>query len=157
MKHLLLWLGLIAVALTARAESVQAEIEVPYSPLSTNRVALTKACGGTVKATWSCRAGDFYGWDALFAQLTVTNTGSRPMWGQCCLVFYDRNKRVIGSAAQAFTSRRGLKPRSARTLNSCHIILPQDSYKDIVTYEAVIYETGAAPAKKRESILLEDP
>lgn len=157
MKHLLVWLGLLGVALAVRAESIQGTIEVPYSPLSTNRFALTKASGTEVKATWSCRAGEFYGWEALFAQLTLTNTGSRPMWGQCCLVFYDRDKRVVGSVAQAFTSRRGLKPRSARSLNPGRIILPQDRYKDIVAYEAVIFETGAPSAKKKDSILLEDP
>jgi hypothetical protein len=73
------------------------------------------------------------------------------------VAFYDKDRKLVGAAAQAFTTRRGLKPGASRTLGPCRIILPKDKYKDIVSFQAVINETGTPPSKKKESLLLEDP
>jgi hypothetical protein len=147
----------LAFCVTSEAASIEGEITLPFSLADANGTALTKQSGDQVKASWSCRVSQFYGWETIFAQLTVTNTGSKTRWGQCCLAFYDKDKKLVGTAAQTFTSRRGLKPRTARKLNVCRIILPRDKYKDIVSYEAVIHEMDTPPAKNKESILLEDP
>ncbi len=90
-------------------------------------------------------------------QVTITNTGSKPMWGQCYIAFYDRDKNVVGTAAQAFVSRRDLKPKTSRTLPLHRIILPREKYRDIVSYQAVLQETNAPPLEKKDSILLEEP
>jgi hypothetical protein len=40
-----------------------------------------------------------------------------------------------------------LKPGESTQLGSCLIHLPKDKYKDIVSYQAVIYETDKPPKK----------
>ena len=124
---------LCAVALMWWAFSLQAgpvagDIMLPFGLTDTNRTIPTKEFGDVVRATWNCRAGEFFGWDTVFAQVTVTNTGSKPMWGECCIAFYDMDKKLVGTAARLFTTRRGLRPGVSRTLPVCRIILPRDKY-----------------------------
>ena len=78
------------------------------------------------------------------------------MWVQCSIAFYDTNKNLVGTAAQAFLPRRGLKPRQHK-LGTCRIVLPRDKYRDIVSYQAAISEIASPPSKQKEPILLEDP
>lgn len=157
MKVILGALAAMLLALSLRAASAAGDITLPFSLTDTNRTVSTRPFGDVVKATWSCRAGEFYGWETVFAQVTVTNTGSKPMWGECCLAFYDMNKNLVGTAAQMFTTRRGLRPRTSRTLSLCRIILPRDKYKEIVSCRAVLQETDTPPLKGKNSILLEEP
>jgi hypothetical protein len=150
-------LASMVLALSAQAASIEGEITLAYSLSNTSGIALLKEFGDVVKATCGCRVGEFFGWESVISQITVTNTGSKPMWGQCCVAFYDKDRKLVGAAAQGFTTRRGLKPRTARALGPCRIILPKDKYKDIVSYQAVINEMDTPPLKTKDSILLENP
>jgi hypothetical protein len=96
------------LALSTQAATVQGDI--PLSILDTNETVQTKQCGDGAKAIWSCRVGEFYGWETIFAHGHITNTGSKRMWGQCSLAFYDSDKSLVGTVMQAFIARRGLKP-----------------------------------------------
>jgi hypothetical protein len=156
MKSILQGLALTLLALSAQAASVQGEIKLPYSVMDTNKTVKTRECGDAVKASWSCRVGQFYGWETVFARVTLSNVGSKPKWGQCSVAFYDQDKNLVGTATQTFIARRGLKPR-ARKLGVWRIVLPKDRYQDIVSYQVVINETSTPPSKQKEPILLEDP
>jgi len=41
----------------------------------------------------------------------------------------------------------GLKSGEETILGSCLVHLPKDKYKEIVSYQAIIYETDVAPKK----------
>jgi hypothetical protein len=148
--------ALMLLALSVQAASVQGDITLPYSVMDTNKTVQTRECGDAMKASWSCRVGEFYGWETVFARVTITNTGSKPMWGQCSIAFYDQDKNLVGTATQTFIARRGLKPRALKA-GMWRIVLPKDRYKDIVSYKALVSETDTAPSKHKEPILLEDP
>ena len=149
-------LASMVLALSAQAASIEGDITLPYSVMDTNRTVQAKECGDAVKATWNCRVGEFYGWETIFVRVTITNTGSKLMWGQCSVAFYDQDKKLVGTATQTFIARRGLKPR-ARKAGTWRIVLPKDRYKDIVSYQIGINETATPPLKQKEPILLEDP
>jgi hypothetical protein len=148
--------ALMLFVLSVYGASVQGDITLPYSALDTNKTVQTKECGDAVKAAWNYRVGTFYGWETIFAKVSLTNTGSKPMWGQCSIAFYDQDKNLVGTATQTFIARRGFKPR-ARKAGTWRIVLPKDRYRDIVSYQIVINETAAPPSKQKEPILLEDP
>jgi hypothetical protein len=147
---------LMRLAFSGYAASIQGDITLPYSITDTNITIQTKEFGDAVKASWRCRVGDFYGWETIFAHVTITNTGSKRMWGQCSVAFYDQDKNLVGTATQTFIARRGLRPRT-RKLGVCRIILPKDRYREVVSYQAVVTEIASPPQKKKEAILLEDP
>jgi hypothetical protein len=147
----------LLLALSAQAASVQGDITLPYSVMDTNKTVQTRECGDSVKAIWNCRVGEFYGWETVFARLTITNTGAKLMWGQCSVAFYDQDKNLVGTATQTFTARRGFKPGSRRLGFVRTIVLPKDRHRDIVSYQVVINETATPPSKQKEPMLLEDP
>jgi hypothetical protein len=88
-KSILHMLPLMLSALSVQAASIHGNITLPYSTMDTNKTIQTRQVGDAVKATWKCRIGEFYGWETVFAQVTITNTVSRPVWGQCSVAFYD--------------------------------------------------------------------
>ena len=150
-------LASMVLALSAQAASIEGDITLPYSVMDTNKTVQTGECGDAVKATWSCRVGEFYGWETIFARVTITNTGSKLMWGQCSVAFYDQDKKLVGTATQTFTARRGFKPGSRRLGFVRTIVLPKNRYRDIVSYQVVVNETDAPPSKQKGPLLLEDP
>ena len=156
MKKIAQMLVVMLVALSTHAASVQGDIILPFSVLDTNKTVQTKEVGDDVKATWTCRVGEFHGWQTIFAQVNMINKGSKPMWGQCSLAFYDSDKNLIGTTTQNFIARRGLKP-GAKKAGMWRIILPKDRYKDVVSYQVVVNETTSPPSRNKETTLLEDP
>src|SRR5664279_5990203 len=122
-------LASVVLALSAQAASIEGEITLPYSVMDTNKTVQTKECGYAVKAIWNCRVGEFYGWETIFARVTITNTGTKPMWGQCSVAFYDQDKKLVGTATQTFTARRGFKPGSRKLGFVRTIVLPKDRYR----------------------------
>ena len=157
MKLFLSALAGLLYPLWAHAASVRGDISLPYSLSKTNTIALTEECGEAVKTSWSCRVSEYYGWETIFAQATLKNVGTRPMWVESCVAFYDKDRNLIAATTQSFLSRGGLKRRTTRTLGPSRIVLPKDRYKEIVSYEVVVNEMSSPPAKKKETILLEDP
>ncbi len=130
-----------------RAASIEGEIHLKYLDSSFGDGVFKKEFGDVVKATCAWRAGDFFGEETVFAGVTVKNTGSKPMYFNYYVAFYDKDKKLVGATGQGSFGTDGLAPGKETQMGSCLIKLPKDRYKDIVSYQAVIYETDQAPAK----------
>jgi hypothetical protein len=109
-----------------------------------------KEFGDTLKATTRWRVGDFFGKQTVFAGVTVKNTGTNLLAFEYCVAFYDKNRKFVGAASQS-SFGDGLKPDDDLQLGSCLIRLPNDKYKEICYYEAVLYELPAQPKKASPS------
>ncbi len=142
----LITLFMLALAISVRADSIQGEIKLNYSESMFSENIFKKEFGQVVKATTSWHAGEFFGQETVFAGITVTNTGTKPMFFNYYVVFFDKDKNLVGAAGQG-TFGDGLKPGQTTQLGSCLIHLPKDKYKQIVSYQAVIYETDVPPKK----------
>ena len=145
---ILLSVLLLTIPALAGTSSIEGEIKLPYSESMFNKDTFKKEFGGAVKATTNWRVGDFFGKETVFAGITVTNTTSKPMFFQYYVAFYDKDKKLVGTAGQGSFGDQGLEPGKSTQMGSCLIHLPKDRYKDIVSYQAVIYETDIAPKKK---------
>jgi hypothetical protein len=141
-------LASLVLALSAPAGSIEGDIKLNYSDSMFAKDAFKKEFGDVVKATCNWRAGEFFGKETVFAGITVKNTGSKPMFFQYYVAFFDKNKKLVGASGQGSFGDTGLKPGEETQMGSCLIHLPKDKYKEIVTYQAVIYETDIAPKKK---------
>jgi hypothetical protein len=64
------------------------------------------------------------------------------------VAFFDKDKNLIGSTGQGSFGDEGLKAGEETQMGSCLIELPKDKYKEIASFQAVIYETDTAPKKK---------
>jgi hypothetical protein len=139
--------SLMALAAQA-APSIEGDIKLNYSDSMFSENSFKKEFGEVVKATCNWRAGEFFGKETVFAGITVKNTGSKPMFFEYYVAFFDKNKKLVGATGQGSFGDEGLKPGEETQMGSCMIQLPKDKYKDIASYQAVIYETDIAPKKK---------
>lgn len=146
MKFITLTLTMMALAVSLRAAEIEGNIQLKYSDSMFSNDAFNTEFGNVVKATCNWYAGDFFGQETVFAGITVKNTGSKPMFFNYYVAFYDKDKKLVGAAGQG-SFGDGLKPGEETQMGSCLIHLPKDRYKDIVSYQAVIYETDIAPKK----------
>ena len=148
MKSIPYVLASLLLAFSAQAASIEGDIQLNYSESMFAKDAFKKEFGDVVKATCNWRAGEFFGKETVFAGITVKNTRSKPMFCQYYAAFFDKNKKLVGAAGQGSFGDEGLKPGKETQMGSCLIHLPKDNYKEIVSYQAVIYETDIAPKKK---------
>lgn len=139
---------LVLFALGAQAASIEGELKLKYdeSPFAEN--VFKKQFGEVVKASTSWRAGEFFGKETVFAGITVKNTGSKPMFFHYYVAFFDKDKKLVGATGQGSFGEEGLKPGEETQMGSCLIDLPKDKYKEIVSYQAVLYESDVPPKKK---------
>ena len=147
MKRIITLFLLLAASLHAQS-IIQGDIKLNYSESMFAENAFKKEFGNVVKATTDWHAGDFFGKETVFAGVTVRNTGTKPMFFQYYVVFFDKDKNLVGATGQGSFGAEGLKPGEETQMGSCLIGLPKDKYKAIVSYQAVIYETDIAPKKK---------
>src|SRR5262249_9230616 len=138
----------LMTAACVRADSISGEIKLSYSESMFDENAFKKEFGKIVKAKTDWHAGDFFGEETVFAGITVKNTGTKPMFFHYYVVFFDKNKKLIGATGQSSFGEEGLKPGEETQMGSCLIQLPKDKYKEIASFEAVIYETDTPPKKK---------
>ena len=138
---------LAAVSLHAQS-SIRGDIKLKYSESMFAEDSFKKEFGTVVKSTTDWHVGDFFGQETIFAGITVKNTGSKPMFFHYYVSFFDKDKNLVGAAGQGSFGDEGLKPGEQTQMGSCLIHLPKDKYKDVVSYQAVIYETDTAPKKK---------
>ena len=129
--------------------SIEGEVKLNYSDSMFAENVFKKEFGDVVKAKCNWYAGDFFGKETVFAGVTVKNTGAKPMFFQYYVAFFDKDKKLVGAAGQGSFGEDGLKPGEETQMGSCLIALPKDKYKEIVSYQAVIYETDIAPKKKK--------
>ena len=146
-RNLTLFLLFIAASLRAQS-AIQGDITLNYSDSMFGAEAFKKEFGNVVKATTDWRAGDFFGEQTVFAGVTVKNTAAKPMFFHYYVAFFDKDKNLVGAAGQGSFGNKGLKPGEKIQMGSCLIGLPQDKYKSIVSYQAVIYETDIPPKAK---------
>jgi len=135
-------------AVSLRAATIEGTIQLKYSNSMFSEDTFKKEFGDVVKATCNWRAGEFFGEETVFAGITVKNTGKKPMFFNYYVVFFDKDKKLVGASGQGSFGDDGLKPGEETQMGSCLIKLPKNRYKDIVSYQAVIYETDTAPKKK---------
>lgn len=147
MKVMAQLLVTMLLALPAHAASIEGEIKLKYEQSMFAEDAFKKEFGNVVKVTTSWRVGDFFGKETVFAGITVKNTGTKPMFFQYFVAFFDKDKKLIGASGQGSFGQDGLKPGEETQMGSCLIHLPKDKYKEIVSYQAVIYETDVPPKK----------
>lgn len=134
-------------ALSLRAASIEGTIQLKYTDSMFSEETFKKEFGDVVKATCNWHAGDFFGEETIFAGITVKNTAKKPMFFNYYVAFYDKDKKLIGASGQGSFGDDGLKPGEETQMGSCLIKLPKNRYKDIVSYQAVLYETDTAPKK----------
>jgi hypothetical protein len=147
MKFIPHTLLILLAAVSLQAASIEGNIQLKYTDSNFDDGVFKKEFGDVVKATCAWRAGDFFGSETVFASVTVKNTGSKPMYFHYYVAFYDKDRRLVGATGQGSFGKDGLKPGEEEQEGSCLIALPKDRYKDIVSYQAVIYETDQAPKK----------
>jgi hypothetical protein len=140
----------VLFAASLQAASIEGNIQLKYSDSMFSDDTFKKQFGDVVKATCDWRAGEFFGKETVVAGITVKNTGTKPMFFQYYVAFYDKDKKLVGASGQGSFGDDGLKPGEETQMGSCLIHLPKDRYKDIVSYQAIIYETDRAPEKKRK-------
>ncbi|MDB6027848.1 MAG: hypothetical protein JWM68_4071 [Verrucomicrobiales bacterium] len=143
----LITLAFLFLALSLRAESIQGDIKLDYSDSSFSDKTFKKEFGSKVKATTSWYAGEFFGEETVFASINVKNTATKPMFFNYYVAFFDKDKKLVGATGQGSFGQDGLKPGEESQMGSCLVKLPKDKYKEIVSYQAVIYETDIAPKK----------
>ncbi len=148
MKPILCVGASLLVALSAQAASIQGDIKLNYSDSMFANDAFKKEFGDVVKATCNWHVGEFFGKQTVFAGVSVKNTGSKRMFFQYYVAFFDKDKKLVGASGQGSFGDEGLKPGEETQMGSCLIHLPKDKYKDIASYQAVIYETDTAPKKQ---------
>jgi hypothetical protein len=137
---------LLAVA-SIQAASIEGNIQLKYLRSGFDDGVFKQEFGDVLKTTCKWYAGDFFGEETIFAGVTVKNMGSKPMFFRYYVAFYDKDKKLVGAVGQSHLGPNGLKPGDSEDEASCLFGLPKDRYKDIVSYQAVIYETDQAPRK----------
>lgn len=139
---------LILVTISGRAATLEGEIELKYDESTFSKSGFVKQFGDLVKATTGWRVGDSFGKETIFASVTAKNTGTKPMFFQYYVAFFDKDKKLVGATGQSSFGDQGLKPGEETSLSSCLVHLPKGRYKDIASFQAVIYETDQ-PLKKK--------
>jgi hypothetical protein len=148
MKSIPCLLVAIFSAVSAQAALIEGDIKLTYSESMFADNAFKKEFGDVVKAKCNWYTGEFFGKETVFAGISVKNTSTKPMFFQYYVAFYDKNKKLVGATGQGSFGDKGLDPGEETQMGSCMIHLPKDKYKDIVSYQAVIYETDIAPKKQ---------
>jgi hypothetical protein len=137
----------LLLSFSSHAGTIEGEVKLNYEDSGFTENAFKKEFGDIVKATTSWKVGDFFGQETVFGGVEVKNTGTNAMYFNYYVAFFDKDKKLVGAAGQGSFGDTGLKPGESTQLGSCLIHLPKDKYKDIVSYQAVIYETDKPPKK----------
>ena len=138
----------LITALPLFAISLEGEISLKYDESTFGRQHFEREFGDIVKAKTQWRVGDFFGKETIFAGATVKNTGNKPMYFEYYVAFFDKDKRLIGAAGQSSFGDGGLKPGEEAQLGACLVHLPKGKYKDIASFQAVLWESDQPPKKK---------
>ncbi len=142
----ILWVGALCLAaMFARSASIEGEVELKET--KGFREGFTRTFGDNIKARTQWRVGDFFGSQTVFATVSVTNAGVKPLAYEFYVAFYDKDQKLVGSAGQG-SSGDGFVSGRETQLSSCLIKLPPNKYKEIKFYQAVIYESEPLIKKK---------
>ena len=148
MKGLCALTLLLASVLPLNAASLEGEIALKFDESAFSKQRFEREFGEIVKARTEWRVGDFFGKETVFAGATVKNTGTKPMFFEYYVAFFDKEKKLIGATGQSSFGDDGIKPGDETQLGSCLIHLPKGKYKDIATFQVVLWESDQPPKKK---------
>jgi hypothetical protein len=159
MKLMFPLVALFLLALSGQAASLEGEILFSPRKSMTKGNAIRKEFGDQVKATTDWWLSTTSGREMLIASLSVTNTGPNPVWCSYYVAFYDKEKNLVCSGGTQMYDEEGVVPGKPVKTLPCVIFLPKDKYKDIFSFQAVLYEVDTPPpmSKKKKAPLLEDP
>src|SRR3954463_13797076 len=129
-KLMVAWLFPTFLALTMQAASIEGDVKLNFSASGFEENVFKKEFGQVVKATTKWYVGDFFGKETVFGGITVKNSGTKPMFYQYFVSFFDKDKKLVGAAAQGSFGKDGLKPGEETQLGSCLASLPKGKYKE---------------------------
>ena len=147
MKSILTALLALCFGVAAHAATLEGTIELKFSDSHFSKDNFKKEFGEVVKATCNWHVGTFFDEETIFAGIKVKNSGGKPMFFNYYVAFYDKDKKLVGAVGQRSFGNAGLKPGEEDEVGPCMIHLPKGRYKDVVSFQAVIYETDEAPRK----------
>lgn len=140
MKHLAPLLFALLLSQPARSASIEGPITIHYTKNAFDKEVFKREFGDAVKATCQWYAGEFFGKETVFAGIKVKNTGKAPAFFHYYVAFYDKDKNLVGAVGQGSFGQDGFQPGEETYLGSCLIHLPKDKYKQIASYQAIIYD-----------------
>jgi hypothetical protein len=156
MKTMIRLLVLPLLAYASQAASIEGDVKFTLiKPLS--RATFSREFGDTLKAKCDWRVVRPTGKDLLFAGISVKNTGPDTLWFVYSVAFFDENKKLVGAASMQLYLPEGLAPGKTQS-QPCIVYLPEGRYKDIASYQAILYELDAPVfGPKKKPMQLEDP
>jgi hypothetical protein len=158
MKLICRVLVLIILASSARAASLEGEVLFSRGKSGGRGNVIRKEFGTEVKATTDWWLSTTSGREMIFAGLKVINTGSKPVWCSYYVAFYDKERTLVCTGSSQTYEEEGLLPEKPAKTMPCIMYLPKDKYKDIFSYQVILYEMDSPlMSKKRKAPLLEDP
>jgi hypothetical protein len=147
MKFIPHTLVMLLAAVSLQAAQIEGTIQLKFTSDAFDDGVFKQEFGDVLKAKCMWYAGNFFGQETVFAGVNVRNTGTKPMFFRYYVAFYDKDKKLVGATGQGHTGPNGLRPGDSEQEASCIIGLPKDRYKDIVSYQPVLYETDQPPTK----------
>jgi hypothetical protein len=102
MKFLITVLSASFFALSALAgtTAIEGDIILKYTKSSFSDEVFKKEFGGVVKASVKWHVADFFGEETVHAGISAENTGAKPMYFHYYVAFFDKDKKLVGSAGQ---------------------------------------------------------
>ena len=131
---------LLAPAAAADMFTLEGKCELKQSSGFSNTDAVEVKFGNTVLATAKLYIDDFFDKKIINANISVENTGDKPMHCQYYVAFFDGDAKLIGCAAQGSFGDEGIKAGASTNFGSCLIPLPKGFHEKAVTYKITFYE-----------------
>jgi hypothetical protein len=158
MKLIARVLVLMILAFSARAASLEGEVLFSPSKSGGRGNVIRKEFGTEVKATTDWWLSTLSGREMIFAGLKVINTGSKPVWCSYYVAFYDKERTLVCTGSSQTYEEEGLLPGKPAKTMPCIMYLPKDRYKDIFSYQVILYEMDSPlMSKKKQAPMVEDP
>jgi hypothetical protein len=151
-------LVLMILAFSAGAASLEGEVLFSRAKARGRGNVIRKEFGTEVKATTDWWLSTTSGRETIFAGLKVINAGSKPVWCSYYVAFYDKEKTLVCAGSSQTYDEEGLLPGKPAKTMPCIIYLPKDKYKDIFSYQVILYEMDTPLiSTKKKAPLVEDP
>jgi hypothetical protein len=97
--------------------------------------------GEKVKARAEFYISEFFGRKIINAGAHVENTTEKNMHYRYYVAFFDKKGALIGCTGQGSFGKDGMKPGRKTQLGSCLIALPPEKFKEVASYQVVLYES----------------
>jgi hypothetical protein len=147
----------VCVLFAVWTQGAAIEGEITFELQKTLRAGFSREFGDVLKAKCDWQAVRLLGKETLFAGISIKNTDSKPLWFIYSVAFFDKDGKLVGAASSPCFLPDGLEPGTTQR-HPCSVYLPQGRYKDIRSYQAILYELDSPIfGKRKPPVLLEDP